>query len=304
MSASLRFTVVVPTFRRPDSLARCLHGLAGQTLPKSDFEVIIVDDSGRRGAVNERAIAAHGLCGRVLYQEHAGPAAARNRGAAKARGRVLAFTDDDCSPAPDWLETAWAHFRRFEDDLLIGGRVVNGIPGDPFASASQALVDYLITYFNPNGRPARLLTSNNLCVPTAPFRQMGGFDTAFQGAGGEDRELCLRWVANGRPSRYVPDATVFHFHEMTLSEFIRQHRAYGRGSAILRRRRIENGYGPLPLEPLSFYVDLLRYPLTSSRRGVCLSQGALFALSQAANGLGFLQVRLKEGMPWFRNRER
>src|SRR5690606_8162709 len=73
-------SVVVPTCGRPALLARCLEALARQSLPRDSYEVIVVEDRGRRG-----------------------PAAARNRGWRRARAPIVAFTDDDCVPERDWL---------------------------------------------------------------------------------------------------------------------------------------------------------------------------------------------------------
>ena len=291
------FTVVIPTFNRPEKLAKCLGSLAEQTLPPSKFDVIIIDDSGRQGEVDDRVLRDRGISSKICRQHHSGPAAARNLGASAARGRYLAFTDDDCCPAPDWLETLLGRFETTGDASLIGGRVVNALSDDLYAAASQLLVDYMYAYFNVDADRAMLLTSNNFCVPRALFLDVGGFDTAFSDAGGEDRELCLRLARAGRRLVYATEAVVFHFHDMTLQSFFCQHLAYGRGSAVLRARSRACGYGPIPLEPASFYVELLRYPLkqrTGAGRSLCLS--ALFALSQAANTIGYAHACLKTGM--------
>ena len=254
------FTIVVPTFKRPDKLALCLKSLADQTFSKSDYEVIVIDDAAGQGMVSEVVKNTHGIACHLLTQGHLGPAAARNAGASAAKGRYLAFTDDDCRAAPDWLRTIEAHITQNDDTLLVGGKVINALKDDIFASASQALVDYLYNHFNRDHQRAWMLTSNNFCVPADAFRKVGGFDTAFTGAGGEDREFCLRWSHAGHRLVYAPEAKVYHAHDMTLQKFIRQHLAYGRGAAILRRRALDRGYGPIDIEPASFYWNLLRYP--------------------------------------------
>src|SRR5437870_3627411 len=90
------FSIIVPTFQRPVQLATCLQALAGLRYPRERFEVFVVDDGSSvppsdvvariRGEINIT----------LLIQHHSGPAAARNAGAERARGHVLAFTDDDC----------------------------------------------------------------------------------------------------------------------------------------------------------------------------------------------------------------
>lgn len=289
------FSVIVPTYQRPDGLAHCLRSLSDLAFSKADFEIIIVDDAGTAG-VTERIVsgAVSDVVVCVLSQNHLGAAAARNLGASVAKGRYLAFTDDDCRPIPEWLTLLKQRLDRYEEPILIGGRVINELTADVYASASQLLMDFLFDDFNRDPQQARFLTSNNLCVPADIFSVMGGFDTAFPGAGGEDRELCLRWAHAGYRLVYVPEAIVFHAHHMNIKKFVRQHVAYGRGAAVLRRRAMERGYGPLPLERSSFYWDLLRYPQRAPGIRERGAASALFAVSQVANAVGYFQVRTQQ----------
>lgn len=288
------FTVIVPTRQRPQKLARCLKTLADQEFSKSDYEVVVVSDGSAGEYIERIACDTATIACRLLTQSHLGAAAARNLGASAAKGRLLAFTDDDCRPAPDWLTNLERQFNMHRGSVLVGGRVVNELTDDIFASTAQALTEFLYQHFNHDPQRARMLASNNFCVPADAFRQIGGFDQAFTGAGGEDREFCLRWAYAGHGLVYAPAATVYHAHDMTLSKFIRQHFAYGRGAAILRRRALERGYGPIALEPVSFYWDLLRYPQQAPGIGRRWPCAALFAVSQLANTLGYLHVRIGE----------
>src|SRR5690242_9960611 len=127
------FSIIVPTYERPEQVAACLKALARLKYPRERFEVIIVDD-GSQTAPNA---AVEFLQGRLhvtlLLQAHAGPAAARNAGAMRARGKYLAFTDDDCLPAPDWLQALTACFDRAPDHL-VGGRIINAFPENPYST--------------------------------------------------------------------------------------------------------------------------------------------------------------------------
>src|SRR5690606_9187186 len=127
-----RASVVVPTYRRPGMLARCLAALFTQGLDPSHFEVIVVDDEPAEATRRVVEYAAH-----VLATERApapatgegagprpesagpavryianrgprGPAAARNLGWRAARGEIIAFTDDDCIPSAGWLRAGLA----------------------------------------------------------------------------------------------------------------------------------------------------------------------------------------------------
>ncbi|MGH7565821.1 MAG: glycosyltransferase family 2 protein, partial [Gemmatimonadota bacterium] len=215
------------------------------------------------------------------HQPGSGPGLARNRGAEEARGEILVFLDDDCVPDPDWLA---------ELDLAlaaspgagVGGHTVNALPGNPYSSASQALIDYLYEYYNREAAREPMFTTSNLALPRTEFARIGGFDRRFSLAGGEDRELCLRWARSGRELRYAPGAIVRHAHRLSLRGFLRQHFTYGRGAARFHRIR---GSGPIP-EPASFYRELILYPWRDERRGRA-RMSALLALSQIANAAGY-----------------
>ena len=89
---------------------------------------------------------------------------------------------------------------------------------------------------------------------------------------------------------YADDAVVHHAHDLTLGAFLRQHYAYGRGAALLRQRAQIHGYGPLPLEPASFYWALLRSPARAAGLRERTRRTALLALSQLANAAGYFRV--------------
>jgi GT2 family glycosyltransferase len=156
------------------------------------------------------------------------------------------------------------------------------LPRNPYSSASQALIDYLYEYYNREAAKEPMFTTSNLALPRAEFLQIGGFDRRFSRAGGEDRELCLRWARSGREIRYAPAAIVHHAHLLGLGTFLRQHFNYGRGAARFHRIRES---APIP-EPPSFYRELILYPWRERHRGRA-RQSALLAVSQVANVAGY-----------------
>lgn len=280
-SAGLRFSIVIPTRDRPRRLASCLEAVSRLAFPRERFETIVVDDGGRQSVDSEVSEAAARAGARIVRQDHAGPGAARNRGAAEAGGELLVFLDDDCAPMPDWLD-ALDRARTANPGSGVGGRTVNALRGNLYSSASQALIDYLYDYYNTGSRPVPLFTTSNLALPRAEFARLGGFDRQFAHAGGEDREICLRWVRAGGRLVYAPDATVLHSHRLGPRSFLRQHFTYGRGAFQFHRRR---GGAPIP-EPASFYRDLILFPWRRGLRGRA-RMSALLALSQLANAAGY-----------------
>ncbi len=272
------FSVVVPTFNRPIRLGKCLEALAAVRPPSGGFETIVVDDGGRRPLAPVIAAVAPRLDVRLLVVPHAGPAAARNAGAAQAGGRVLAFTDDDCRPEADWLVALEATLARHPDAVL-GGRTRNGLPENTYSAASQALVDYLYAYHAAHPERPRFFASNNLALSRASFDAIGGFDATFRQAAGEDREFCHRAHHARHPLVYVPEAVVSHEHSLGARSFLRQHFTYGRGARRFHTIRSQRYAEPFKLEPLSFYLALPQQP--------SWRLAGLLLVSQVANAAGF-----------------
>jgi GT2 family glycosyltransferase len=276
---------------RPERLAACIAGLGRLDYPRERLEVVVVDDGSEH---EQRVQVPEGLRLRLIRQEHAGPAAARNLGAAHAEGDHLAFLDDDCVPHPGWL-TAFADRFAVRPEAVLGGCTVNGLPDNTFSTASQLLVSYLYAYY-ARGRSAHppFFASNNLALAAASFQELGGFSTRFRLAAGEDRDLCARALAAGLRLEYVPDAIITHAHALGPRSFFRQHFAYGRGAFTFHRDRSDGGRGVAPRpEPARFYLGLVSYPFAvaapqRSRLGLV----ALLALSQAATAAGFLREAL------------
>lgn len=280
-------SVVVPTRNRPESVIRCVEHLARLDYPPHRLEAIVVDDGGTP-SVRWLADRFRGeLELTVLHQRHTGPAGARNAGVARASGSLVAFTDDDCRPAPSWLAALTARLAARPSGVA-GGRTVNELRDNPWSTASQLLNDFLYARQSVAGEDARFFVSNNLALSRDLFWEVGGFDPSFRLPAGEDRDLCRRLARSGCTMAYAPDAVVSHAHPLDVAGFVRQHFGYGRGAR--RYRSAAYGRGDLvDLEPLRFYVDLVAFPLSAhaaapSRK---LTLAALLALSQAATAAGF-----------------
>ena len=134
-------SVVVPTYKRPELLNRCLAALCSQTMNPSEYEIVVVDDGPTENT--KHIVLAWSLRSgprmRYLANEgRHGPAAARNKGWRAAHGELIAFTDDDCVPAPDWLAIGSAVF---EDPTVhgISGRIIVPIPSIPSRSSRRGV---------------------------------------------------------------------------------------------------------------------------------------------------------------------
>lgn len=287
------FSIVIPTYARPHQLAECLRAIAGLDYPRDHLEVIVVDDGSETPAEGAIAPFRNQLDLRFLTQSHGGPAKARNTGAALAQGDMLAFTDDDCLPAPEWLR-AFAARLVGGPNRIIGGHTVNLLHNNVYSAASQTLADLLCAYFNTDPERAAFFSTSNLAAPAAQFRELGGFDTGFTTAAAEDRDFCDRWLHRGYRMAYAPDAEVYHAHALNLLTFWKQQFSYGRGDYKFYRAR--NLRGSDPFKPNTRLYLLIFFHAFSSgdkriQRRVALA--VLLCTSQIAVGAGFLWEWLK-----------
>ncbi|HEX4079735.1 MAG TPA: glycosyltransferase [Rhizomicrobium sp.] len=156
------FSVVVPSFERHGQLTLLMENIGRQTY--SDFEVIVVDQSGSQWPDREIPWTMDLL---YLHTDVRGPGFARNTGAMMARGRVIAFIDDDCEPFRDWLEGARGHF---SEPGIVGveGLILSDRAGDPEWRAVT----------NEGFEGVGFMTAN-LFVRAEVFHAINGFDIAF-----------------------------------------------------------------------------------------------------------------------------
>ena len=187
------FSVVVPTYNRPQNLLALLDALAEQTFP--DFEVVVVDQSQPPVQVPQKFRSKLSI--NLIHSQERGPALARNKGIRAAIGEVVAFTDDDCVPRPDWLERAARHFDRMSIAGL-EGRVESRKLGNPrYRTVSN-------TGFEGIG-----FMTANMFYRRDLLKEVGGFDERFKLAFREDSDLAWRIMEYGEIP-HASNAVVFH----------------------------------------------------------------------------------------------
>jgi len=197
------FSVVMPTFRRPDALREAVGAVLGQEYPGDRYELIVVDDEGEGAAaalISE--LDTGGLSVAVESQRRRGAATARNCGARRARGEVLLFLDDDIIVASD-------HLRRHANTLPADRRtLVNGaweftpatietLRRTPFGRFRIELERHfqeeaLGLHLRDGIVAMPMLGSWDLAVDRELFWELGGFDEQFPVAGAEDQDFSMR----------------------------------------------------------------------------------------------------------------
>jgi glycosyltransferase involved in cell wall biosynthesis len=294
--ATPELTIVIPTYSRPAKLRACLDGIVQLDIERERLEVVVVDDGSEESldAVLDEYKARVDI--RLMVRARGGPGAARNDGAAAGMGRFLAFIDDDCVPAPGWLSALQRELKR-RPDCLLGGQIANSLPNNPYSSATHRIVTYVQEYYRTKGGNEPFFTTNNMAVSADRFRELDGFDTSIPSATAEDKEFCDRWRARDYAMAYVPDAIVYHAHDLTLRSFLKQHYNYGRGIVFFRLTRRRSSPSRLIPEPFSFYWNLLLSAMDSSSWADRFRDAALALASQLATVAGALSTILFERPP-------
>ena len=192
-------SVVVPTVDRVELLARTLRGLAAQD--GVDFEAIVVHD-GDPAVRDLLATWSTRLPLRALQIPERGAVAKRNVGWRAARAPFVAFTDDDCEPAPGWLNAALKVFADADASVdLVQGRV-DAHPDDrDVVGTFKRTIEVHQRY---EGYP-----NANLVYRRRALVRVGGYDDAYWGAG-EDSDLAHRVIETGGGVVYADDARVWH----------------------------------------------------------------------------------------------
>jgi len=286
------FSIIIPTYGRPDQLSNCLDTLIEVEPPSHGFEVIVVDDGTPEPLAPLLEPWQERLQLTVLRQANAGPGPARNLGLTVAQGQFIAFTDDDCLIDLEWLRALETAFRGHSHALL-GGRTSQQ-PGDPYSETNQLIFDAVHRFYNESGQHASFFPSNNMAVSAELLREVGGFDPEFYPHASEDRELCDRWRHLGHDLIYVPEAHLIHARPASFRRYWQQHFNYGRGAHHYHRVRAERGSGQLRDDAV-FHRRLpamLREPLGKLPMGKRTEALALLGVWQLANAAGYFKERL------------
>lgn len=231
----MRFSVIVPCYNAQRTLQVCLDSLFAQTLPRSEYEVILVDDGSTDGSLR---VAARYDCLILGNPRNMGPGVARNLGASRAQGEFLVFTDSDCIAPPGWLAAIATQFADPAVQAVWGGysASVGDSPLERFALLEcmhrQTALEFHL----------ELSSTSNFACRRAAFVAVGGFPRyALWGAdpeeqpfwGNEDMDIAyllerrypggMRWDgANG----------VAHHFRASLGRYLKQQAFFASAAVV------------------------------------------------------------------------
>ena len=287
MSPGTTVSVVVPSHGRHLRLRWLLNALEEQTLERERWDVVVAHDYDRSTA--RRVIERHplhdaGVLREIRMPPGTGPSHKRNLGWQTASGELIAFTDDDCRPEPDWLERLLAASSRAP------GMIVQGATRpDPLEHAILAAPHVRTQSIDPVGMFAQTC---NILYPRALLVELGGFVEALPHPAGEDLDLALRSRAAGVVMVPAPEAIVNHAIEShTLPGVVRINFRW-RDLAYLVKRHPELR----PQLPLRAFWDVHHLRATGALVALGGARRSPIALLFAAPYLGWAMGRRGRGL--------
>lgn len=228
----VKLSVIVVTLNRANMLARMLRALAAQTMPRAEWELIVVLD----GCTDDSAE----VCGkmaatlpnlRVLeHPQRRGQVHGLNTGLEIARGEGLAFTDDDCVPEPDWLE-------RMEEALTAHEFVSGAIqsPGYPYWLLCHNIAQCHAYFPGRRGTPTIFAAGTNFGCRRAWLDALGGFDASGVLAFAPDMAVALKGMRRGGVAYFARAAIVTHVPDRTTFGSVMRYAAeHSRHTILLR----------------------------------------------------------------------
>jgi len=253
-------SVVLPTFNRAELLQKQLNALSNQTSESHLYEIVVVNDGSSDATfelLNEwKANYSNRV---VLHLENGGPAKARNSGVAAAKGEYIAFTDDDCIVAADWLYEIYIAFLKYPVIALQGRTTTDRANRTP------------LTHQIENLSFRSLTVTCNAAIKKSAFEQAGGFSTEFAFAHNEDTELSWKLNEIGL-TEFIPSMHVFH--PSILKSFTSQ---------VIRMRLLASEFTLYRLQPEAYH----RYRNHGPWQTIFLEVGVYHFLRNIKFSLGF-----------------
>jgi cellulose synthase/poly-beta-1,6-N-acetylglucosamine synthase-like glycosyltransferase len=284
-----KFSIIIPTYNRFNSLKECLTALYKQIENKPLFEVIVVnDDNFKCLPVDSLGFDSHFRLDFICIEHH-GAAAARNRGIQAARGEIILFLDDDSMVVDGWVDAIIENWQEFPDSAGIGGYTAIALE-DTFISKVNN--DFFNWYLDKSrqGNYTDFINTCNSGYAKEILVGVGGFDEHFKGASGEDRDLNINIIKMGGKLRLAKNMQVYHDGELRLTGFIWRHFKYGKGAF-----RVYKKHSHLRHLTIDDYIDL--YQSIIGKYGKFKEKILVFILltvSQMATACGYVVALLFE----------
>ncbi len=235
----MKFSLISPTFDRPEEVREFIASAAHLEYPRSEFEVILADGTPNNGlrATVELASQAAGLPLIFLQEDFLPVSDARNLAARHAQGDYLIFLDSDCLLPEDYLQHVSDGLESHDWDAFGGPDTA---PED-FSPLQKAISFSMTSFWTTGGIRGgikRTVTyyprGFNMGMRRSVFEAVGGYDIHFKT--GEDIDLSIRIQQAGYRVGLIPKAVVWHKRRSTLAQFFKQVRRFGSARWALAQR--------------------------------------------------------------------
>lgn len=269
--SAVSVSVIVPAYNSERMINDALTALEAQTY-RGPIEVIVADDGSTDSTV--KVVQKHPRV-KYLYQANAGPASARNLGARSSSGEIILFTDSDCRPESEWIEKMICGFSSKDVAVVAGSYgIVN--PGSWLARVIHYEIKYRHNVLMPEF--PRAFGSYNFAIRRSVFEKVGGFNTDYRRASGEDNDLSYKVLKGGGRIRFLRDVLVGHYHQTDLGKYLKEQFRHG----IWRARMYIDHPVMATGDDYTFWKDIVEVPV------VFLSLVAAFFLNSFYVAGGFL----------------
>jgi len=219
-------SVIVPVYNGIGSIQTLLNALSDQTYSSSCYEIIVVDDGSKDNTADFIKQIYPEI--KTLTQDNGGSYKARNTGVSSSKGVVLAFTDADCIPAPDWIEKGITALTSHKVDIIAGGISML------FNNSNSAVEKYDANFGLNQEYYATTLgfgATANLFTYRKIFDDVSGFDDTLYSGG--DQKFCNQAIACGARLKYSPDVLIQHPTRKSLKSLSKKTIRVAKGRALM-----------------------------------------------------------------------
>ena len=269
-------SVIIPAYNASSTIGKALDALSRQKCFQP-FEVIVVDDGStdNTGEILRVFNKMGTVPFRIIRQDNAGPAAARNHGASLAQGEYLAFTDSDCIPHEDWISTLMAGFSQSHVGVVAGSY---GIANPESRLARCICEEILWRHAHLMPKFPNSFGSYNFCVKKNVFDAVGGFNPEYRHASGEDNDLSYKITRSGWRIYFERKALVDHHHPTRVDKYLKEQFRHG----FWRVRMYRDHPRMIRGDGYTYWKDMIEVPWAG-----CILVSLLVS---ALNHLGFVSI--------------
>lgn len=255
----MKFTFIVCTYNRDAYVTNTLQSLADQTYPKSEYEIVLVNNNSKDNTANvcQQFIDAHKEINITYALElQQGFSFALNRGISEAKGEFIVFVDDDETIDKEYLDILSNYLKQYPDAEMAGTPVVPIYEIEKPKWMSHFTARLISGEFD-KGNKVKLLNTNSypgtghLILKKELFDRFGTFNTDLGRKGGslmgaEDKDMCHRLINNNIKCYYFPDIKIYHHipkAKLTEEFFERLTYSIGKSERIRTQSMEGNAYG-------------------------------------------------------------